>query len=224
MSKTVLLKSAIAQACTSEPMRKPEIPVAGTDARMQANTLAAEVMAHAQVDSKVWLRFAWRIIDGTTDMRAQFEKVIAEMKRDMRKVNAEAIAVRDKLGAPDVSKSDTQYAGGLVSSALNRVSALTTIAHAFNSGGTIEDLLHSADKRARLELGTTQREHVGFETIYAYAKPFSASKAGPKVKGFLVKLEKWLEEAGKPNEASATYDADVAHHATIVAVMRKLQG
>ena len=228
MSKTVLvhspLQSAMAQACVSEPMRSAPLQVVGTDARMQANTLAAEVMAQAQMDSKPWLRFAWRIINGTTDMRAQFCKVLDEMKKDMRRVNAEAGAVLGRDGKPDISKSDTKQAAARVNSALNRVSVMTTIANAFNGGGTIDGLLAHACESMRLKLGECTQDQIGLEVIYEYAKKFSGSKAGPKPKAFLVKLTKWLEEAGKPHEDSATYAQDMEHHAQVVALVAKLQG
>lgn len=220
MSKTVLLKSAIAQACTSEPMRKPEIPTAGTDARMLANTLAAEVMAHAQVDSKVWLRFAWRIIDGTTDMRAQFVTTLDEMLKDMRRVNAEAGAALGEDGKPDVNKSDTKQASQRVNTAMVNVSCLRTIANAFNGAATIDGLLTHACESMRLKLGECTQDQVGWVVIVEYARTFSASKAGRKADPFLTKLAKWLDSAGKPDESN---EVDMAHWTTVAALVAKLQ-
>ena len=225
MSKTVLLKSplqsAMAQACTSEPMRKPEIPVAGTDARMAANTLAAEVMAHAQLDSKVWLRFGWRLIEGTTDMRAQFVKVLDDMLKDMRKVNAEAGAVLGKDGKPDVSKSDTKQAAGRVNTATVQVSCLRTIANAFNGAATIDGLLAHACESMRLKHGECTQDQIGWVVMVEYARLFSAAKAGRKADPFLTKLAKWLDSAGKVAEDNET---ELAQWKAVAELVAKLQG
>jgi len=225
MSKTVLvhspLQSAIAQACTSEPMRKPEIPTAGTDARMLANTLAAEVMAHAQMDSKVWLRYAWRLINATTDMRAQFVKTLDEMLKGMRKVNAEAGAALDKDGKPDVSKSDTKQAASRVNVATVNVSCLRTIANAFNGAATIDGLLTHACESMRLKLGECTQDQVGWVVIVEYARTFSTAKAGRKADPFLTKLTKWLDSAGKVDESDAV---QLAQWKEVAALVAKLQG
>lgn len=219
MTKT-LIRSAIAQACVSDPMKGSIIPAAGTDARMQANTLAAEIMAHAQMDSKVWLRFAWRIIDGTTDMRAQLEKTLDSMLKDMRKNNAEAGAVLGKDGKPDVSKADTKQAAARVNSANVQVSKLRTIGKAFNAAATVDGLLAHACETMRAPVGSCTREQVGFEVIVEYARQFSEAKAGRKADPFLTKLAKWLDGAGKPAEDNA---ADLAHWQAVSALVADLQ-
>lgn len=215
------VKSAIAQACVSTPMQGSIIHAAGTDARMAANTLAAEVMAHAQMDRKVWLRFAWRVIDGTTDMRAQFEKTLESMIKDMRKANAEAGAVLGKDGKPDVSKTDTKQAAKRVNSALVNVSCLRTIGKAFNGAATVEGLLAHAAESMRCKVGDVTREQVGFDVIVEYARLFSESKAGRKADPFLTKLAKWLDSAGKPAEDNAI---DMAHWQAVSALVADLQG
>lgn len=222
MNKTVLLRSAIAQACTSEPMRKPEIPVAGTDARMAANTLAAEVMAHAQIDAQVWLRFGWRLIEGTTDMRAQFVKVLDEMLKDMRRVNAEAGAALDKGGKPDVSKSDIKQAASRVKVASVNVSCLRTIANAFNGAATIDDMLNHACKSMRVPVGSCTQEQIGWVVMVEYARTFSESKAGRKADPFLTKLAKWLDSAGKVAEDNETELAQWKAVAELVAKLQKV--
>lgn len=224
MSKTVLvhspLQSAMAQACVSEPMRSAPLQVVGTDARMLANTLAAEVVAHAQMDSKVWLRFAWRLINATTDMRAQFVKTLDEMLKDMRRVNAEAGAALGKDGKPDVSKSDTKQASQRVNTAMVNVSCLRTIANAFNGAATIDGLLTHACESMRLKLGECTQDQVGWVVIVEYARTFSASKAGRKADPFLTKLAKWLDSAGKPDESN---EVDIAHWTQVAALVAKLQ-
>ena len=225
MSKTVLvhspLQSAIAQACTSEPMRKPEIQTVGTDARMLANTLAAEVVAHAQLDGKVWLRFAWRLINATTDMRAQFVKTLDEMLKDMRRVNAEAGAALGKDGKPDVSKSDTKQASQRVNTAMVNVSCLRTIANAFNGAATIDGLLTHACESMRLKLGECTQDQVGWSVIVEYARTFSTAKAGRKADPFLTKLSKWLDSTGKVDESDAV---QLAQWKEVAALVAKLQG
>ncbi len=230
MSKTVFAPDAAHNAtfaATLKPeVQRPQAPAVGEqlkvpDARMQANTLAAEVVAHAQMDSKVWLRFAWRLINGTTDMRAQFVKVLDDMLKDMRKNNAEAGAVLGKDGKPDVSKGDTKQASQRVNTAMVQVSCLRTIANAFNGAATIDGLLAHACESMRLKPGECTQDQVGWVVIVEYARLFSASKAGRKADPFLTKLAKWLDSAGKPAEDN---EVDLAHWTQVSALVAKLQG
>jgi len=226
----IFMPNAVANAAFAATLKpqaaKPQAPAVGEqltapDAKMMANTLAAEVVAHAQMDSKVWLRFAWRLINATTEMRAQFVKTLDEMLKDMRRVNAEAGAALDKDGKPDVSKSGTKQASQRVNTAMVNVSCLRTIANAFNGAATIDGLLTHACESMRLKLGECTQDQVGWVVIVEYARTFSTAKAGRKADPFLTKLTKWLDSTGKVDESDAV---QLAQWKEVAALVAKLQG
>ena len=230
MNKT-FMPNAVANAAFAATIKpqadKPQAPAVGEqlkapDAKMMANTLAAEVVAHAQMDSKVWLRFAWRLINATTDMRAQFVKTLDEMLKDMRRVNAEAGAALGKDGKPDVSKSDTKQASQRVNTAMVNVSCLRTIANAFNGAATIDGLLTHACESMRLKLGECTQDQVGWVVIVEYARTFSTAKAGRKADPFLTKLAKWLDSAGKVADDNETELVQWKAVAELVAKLQKV--
>lgn len=181
----------------SLPMSKTPLKTVGTDAMMQATALTAELMAYVRGQAPKWHGFAVRIINLTTDGRAAFIKQLKEQTAEMRKANADALAVLDKAGKPDPSKSDNKTASGRVRSALVEVSKLSTIANAFNSGATIEGLIEHHATTGRQQSEGLTLEHVGYEVMVEYARLFSKSGAGRKADPWLVKFGKWLESQGK---------------------------
>lgn len=131
MSKTEHSMSTIARTM-SKPMTKEKVHGAGTDARMLAAVMVAEVVAFIKATDNKWHTFAWRLIDGTIDFRAEFVKGLD--------------AQRDAIIADCVTfhKWDKATTAKKMASIKVEFSRLTTIARAFNAGFTLRELLKAA--------------------------------------------------------------------------------
>lgn len=179
------------------PVRRSIIRDLPLDAVSAGNTLANMVIAKQMVEEFSWQEYAVAIIQSTVEARVQFIKVIADWKKDLVARNSAAMGTLDKAGKPNPTKDETKLSAQRVASATNRVSVMNTIAKACNNGFDVGGLFAhiqgtnnlSTDERDALKL-----EDVGLAVIYEYAKKFSDSKAGPKPKPFLEKLNKWLDE------------------------------
>ena len=181
----------------SLPMTKQPLQTEGTDARMAGNMLANEVIAYTMTTAGAWKGYAMRLITGTTDMRKVFMDAIEKGLKDMRKANAESIAASlNKDGKPDPTKDDTKLAGSRVRSATTNISWLRSIAHAWNSGASVEGLLDYAKATGRRTHATV--EEVGYTVIVEYAAQFREAQAGRPADPWLVKLAKWLEKNPVP--------------------------
>ena len=195
----------------SKPMQAKPLPVNSHDDRVAATMLAAEVLAAAKGEQNVWRKLAWRVIDVNTETRAAF---IATLKADK---------VAMSKGQTEIG-IDKKIASARTASFGVRLSQMTTIAKAFNAGGTVSGLLDHvnstlpADKHARSL--DDLREHLGFVVIYEYAKKFTGS-AGSKVrKTWLENLGKWLEQNPAPDGDDGAEKA----RAQIVTVYNTLVG
>jgi hypothetical protein len=177
------------------PMQAKPLPINSHDDRATATIMAAEVMAAAKGEQNTWRGLAWRVIDVNTETREAFIKALKADKAAMSKGQTEA-------------GIDKKIASARTASFGVRLSQMTTIAKAFNAGGTVAGLLDHVnstlpgDKQARSEADL--REHLGFVVIYEYAKRFTGS-AGSKVrKTWLENLGKWLEQNPAPEGDDAT--------------------
>lgn len=206
----------------SLPMRKQDIPAEGMDARMKAALLVTSVMAHVQMDSKVWHGFAVQLINGTTDFRAAYIKGMKAQLGEMRKQNAEAFGTLAKDGTPDPTKSEIKLAGKIVSTATQYISKLNNIANAFNGAATVEGLIHEVAETRKVRPEGITLDSIGFTLIADYAQKFSKSEAGRKSDPFLVKLGKWLDTIGKA-AAEGGDDAAKAQYEQVLALVNKLQ-
>ncbi len=196
----------------SLPMQKANIPAEGMDARMQAVTLVAEVMAKTRNDDRFWHGCAVRLIEGTTDFRAAFVKGLDAELKQLKKDNAESIAPINREGKPDPTKDDRKLAATRVNTATTYASNLRVIANGFNSGGTIDGLLVYAKETGRRN--HAQLNEVGWVVMVEYARKFVQAKAGRKADPWLIKFGKWLESQGKPAEDDVVGQEQ---HALIVA-------
>ena len=185
---------------TMTPIARVPVKTTGTDAKISAVSLVAEVMAAMQGQANTWHGFAWRIIDGATDFRAEFVKLLDDRLKALKDENAKA---------HDWDKRTTNRA---VASYLVNASRMRTIAKAFNAGGTVEGLgeFHGVD----------DPQNLGYMAVYEYARTFNASEArGRKADSFKVALAKFLKQRA---ESLAT-DTDKVNHARAVAFLETLQ-
>lgn len=179
----------------SVPMTKQPIKLESRDDRMAGNILAAEVMAFAKGHRNVWKGFALRIItDLTVEARAVFIKALKNEKATLTKAQTE-------------HGFDAKFSKVNTASMTTEVSKLTTIANAFNSGASVAGWrefvnrqLNDESKHAKDD--AEMLEHGGYDTLVAYSKLFSDSKAGRKADDWLTKFGKFLER-NKPADDDA---------------------
>ena len=179
---------------------KQPLPTVGTDAKVSALALASEVMATMQTQANVWHGFAWRIINGTTDFRVEFLRLMRENLDKMRNENAKA---------HDWDKKTTRRE---TASYVVNASRMATIAKGFNAGATVDGLAEYHD--------VPDPENLGYMAIYEYAKTFNETEArGRKADSFKVALKKFLDKRAE----SLASDTDKVNHARVVAYMEQLQ-
>jgi len=202
------------------PIRKQDVPTEGMDARMQASVLVSSVMAHVVTEDGFWKRAAVQLIQGTTDFRAAFVKVMGEQLKECKRRNAEAFGTVDKDGKANPTKGEVKLAGQRVSGAAVQISRLNTIAHGFNGGGNLDDLISWFAKLHQVPAGSVKLDAIGFMPIYEYAQTFKKSEAGRKPDAWLVKFGKWLDSAGKVGEDAD--DETKAQYAKAVALFNSM--
>ncbi len=173
----------------SKPMQAAPIKLESHDDRMTGNMLANEVLAFAKGNSNKWHQFAVRIIGLTVEARAVFINAIKADKAAMTKAQTE-------------HGFDKKFSKGTTQSFSVEVSKLTAIANAWNSGATHAGLIEFCNKqqsdKAKHAPADTELSAIGYESIVAYARTFSESKAGRKADTFIVKMGKLLER-NKPD-------------------------
>jgi hypothetical protein len=180
----------------SRPMVKAPIRLESRDDRLTGTMLAAEVMAYAKGGRSQWRAFAIRIIDMTVEARTVFLNTIKADKASMTKAQKEA-GFGEKFAKFNTNSLSVE------------VSKLQTIANAFNSGGSVEgwrDYVNQNldDKSKHAQTDKEMLEHAGYDTLVAYARTFSQSKAGRKADTLAVKLAKFLKNNAPSQDADAT--------------------
>lgn len=170
------------------PMTKQPTPAAGTDARMLAAILVAEVVAFIKgVDTK-WHTFAWRVIDGTVDFRAEFIKGL-DAQRD-------AIVTE----CAEFHKWDKATTAKKMASFKVEFSRLTTIGRAFNGGMTLRTLLVSAGVCSQAHADTlddakvhAEARDLGVRVVYQVCADFLKSDAGRTPDSVKEAARKWAK-------------------------------
>lgn len=180
----------------SRPMTKAPIRLESRDDRLTGTMLAAEVMAYAKGGRSKWREFAMRLIDMTVEARTVFLNTIRADKASMTKAQKEA-GFGEKFAKVNTASLSVE------------VSKLQTIASALNSGATVEGWMeyinyHQADRSKHATTPDEVREHAGYDTLVAYARTFSQSKAGRKADTLAVKLAKFLKNNAPSQDADAT--------------------
>lgn len=212
---TVSIKTSMGAIADSGsvPIRKRDIPTIPLDSKMLGNNLANRVIAQLKLETFSWHAIALEVIAADIEARAQFILTLDADLKAMRTATAESMGSVDKHGKANPSKEETKLAGKRVASATNRTSVMRGIAYAWNNGGdTVGLFAHVAEVQ---RLTPAQRDMLtladcGLALIYEYAKKFTASKAGPKPKPWLDKLNKWLEEnKGREDDAQDQAYRDV---------------
>lgn len=170
------------------PMQKQPTPSAGTDARMQAAVLVAEVVAFIKGNENKWHTFCWRIIDGTTDFRAEFVKGLD--------------AQRDNIinECATFHRWDKATTAKKMASFKVEFSRLTTIARAFNGGMTLRTLLASAGVCSQAHADTlddakvhAEARDLGVRVVYQVCADFLKSDAGRKPDSVKEAARKWAK-------------------------------
>lgn len=182
----------------SLPMQKAPIKLESRDDRLAGTMLAAEAVALAKGNSNKWRELAIRIIGLTVEARAVFLNTIKAERGALTK------------GQTDAGFTGKGYAKGVTASFSVELSKLTTIASAFNGGASVTGWreytnAQCEDKSKHVEDDDAMLAHAGYETLVAYARTFSQSKAGRKADDWLTKFGKFLER-NKPTEDDAKGD------------------
>lgn len=176
-------------------MQKAPLRIESRDDRLAGTLLASEVLAYAKGNQSKWREFAMRIIGMTVEARAVFINAIKADKGAMTKAQNDA-------------GFEEKYSKGNTKSFSVEVSKLQQIANAFNSGGTVEgwcEYTNGQQKdKGKHATPTAIREHGGYESLVAYARTFSQSKAGRKPDTLAVKLAKFLKNNTPDQDADAT--------------------
>lgn len=159
----------------SLPMTTTTAPDYGRDAHMLALVLVSEVFAYAQETANKWHTFAWRLIDGTTDMRAEFARLQEEKQKTILAENAEAHGW---------DEAEIKKQKGKIASCIVETCRLRTIAKAFNAGASVEGLATF--------YGVDDPRNIGVRRVYEYAAAYMAGNATRKADPLLVKLNKWI--------------------------------
>jgi len=201
------------------PMAKQTPPAEGLDARMLANNLANRVIATIRQDARsVWGMFALEVIGLPTDGRAQFIKTIKGWLADARKLEKADTRNVDKEGKPAPTKDEVKAAAARVNSATTQASKLSTIAHAWNSGGNDEDLLAYMVKQNGVKYAKVA--DVPYERIVEYARTFRELTAGRPADPFLLRITKALDKCQpRIGDDMPDTDEDKATHAALVALV-----
>lgn len=179
--------AATIERTQSLPMTKKPTPPAGTDARMLAAVLVAEVVAFIKATDNKWHTFAWRLIDGTTDFRAEFVKGL-DAQRD-------AIITE----CAEFHKWDKATTAKKMQSIKVEFSRLTTIARAFNAGFTLRELLKAttvANDGNMPESDATVHalaRDLGVRTVYEACAGFLKSDAGRTPDSVKEAARKWAK-------------------------------
>lgn len=176
-------------ATGATPMKAKPIAVQSYDDRMVGNMLANEVLAYAKTTTNKWREFAIRLIPMTVEARKVFVDAIKSQKAAMTKAQTE-------YGI------DAEAAKKRTASFSVQVSELTTIANALNAGATVEGwrtFVNASikDPAKHCESDASTLEHAGYDTLKAYARTLSTSKAGRRTDTLLVKLGKFIEAQRK---------------------------
>lgn len=221
---TVSIKGSMGDVADSGsvPIRKADIRPVPLDSKMLGNNLAVTVMARAVQDGVTWKDYAIELIRMDVLARRQFSEATGELLKEYKKTIAESFGTVDRDGKPNPTKDDIKKAAKQTASATNRISACRTIANGFNSGGDEAGLLMFAGNEKRLsgeEISRLTLADVTFGVIYEYAQKFNESKAGPKVKPWLDKLNKWLEE----NKGREDNETDAVQRDAVLAFVANLK-
>lgn len=202
-------------AMGATPITKATIASAGKDATLQAMSTVQEVLAHVKEDDRFWYNMGRRIIDGTTDYRAQFVKQLNSALKDMRAGNAQALDTSVNTdGKPDPSKDARKQASKNVAAVSVNISRLRTLATAFNGAATVQGLIEFYVAQGKARSDGITLDHVSWTCMHQYAVTFGEGKAGRPAHTWLQKFGKWLEGAGRlavySKEEQAQYNAAVA--------------
>ena len=212
--------AAIAESGAT-PISKAVVATAGRDATMQAMTTVQEILAHAKVENSFWHGMGKRIIEGTTDFRAQFVKQLNSALNDLRTGNAQALdGSVNSDGKPDPSKDARKKASANVAAATVEISRLRTIATAFNGAATVQGLIEFYVSQGKAKSDGITLDHVGWAAMYKYAVTFSEAKAGRPKHTWLQKFGKFLDSAGKVGEDAT--DAEKEQYAKALALFNAM--
>lgn len=203
------------------PVSKVVIENAGKDATLQAMSTVQEVLAHVKEDDRFWFGMGKRIIEGTTDFRAQFVKQLNAALKDMRANNAQALdGSVNSDGKPDPSKDARKQASKNVAAVGVNVSRLRTLATAFNGAATVSGLIEFYVSQGKAKSDGITLDHVSWTVMHQYAVTFSEAKAGRPKHTWLQKFGKFLESTGKLDEDASKEEQ--AQYAQVMALYNKL--
>jgi hypothetical protein len=122
MNKTHSMEAIRAAGAT--PMKAKPLPVNSHDDRMQASTLAAEVVALARQQRPKWKDLAVRVMNLTPEGRTMFINLLKAEKGGLTKAQTEH-GFEDK------------FSKGITKGFAVQMSELQSIANAWNSGGSL---------------------------------------------------------------------------------------
>lgn len=149
--------------------------------------LANEAWALARGHANVWLGLAWRAVKMSVESRNAAITTLRQLLKDAKKANEldGAVAAKD--------------AGKRVRSATVEVSKISTVCNAWNSGASVDGLLHYVQNVTHCK-ALPSEDDVSWQMMTDYAKTFSKSKAGRPAADWLKKLENFLTRNVPPED------------------------
>ena len=166
-------------------------------AQAQGFALAQSVVAYTQAHSHEWKRFVAKLIELSTAAREEFRK-------ELRRVDKGYVAACKAANGADTIKDAHPVYKGARSSALVRMSQLTTISKALDAGMVVTCKRNPDNDVELRDAGGFLQPVESFDAIYGFAKVFTKTEGkgpGRPVKPLVERIkadtQAWRDNDGK---------------------------